>query len=605
VAAPSGAAHAAADLDTFHGQSPQRVLDTRPGGSTVDGSASGIGAVPAGGTIHVPLASRGGIPAAAVGAVALNVTVTGATDAGYLTVWPKGAPQPTASNLNFVAGQTVPNMVVVKLGDDGSASFFNGGTGSVHVIADVLGWFPTGASYTGLTPARLLDTRPGAPTVDGVGAGGGAVAGGATLDVTVAGRGGVPGAAAAVALNVTATNPLGAGYLTVWPTGAARPTASNLNFVAGQTVPNMVIVPLGAGGQVSLFNGAGAASHVIVDVLGWFPAGDSFTGLTPARLMDSRDGGSTIDARFAGGRPADEALDYNLVVAGRGGVPYGAGAVALNVTVTNPNRPGYLTVKPQGAVTPTASNLNFEAGQTVANMVLVPLGGNGQITLVLSDAAPDGLLENDTDVIVDVLGWFPNPTDPPTSYGTDLVLRSNGVGGAVFGDAPGTVIALLAADLGAPAYDQTRTFPEPRDVDFYDPDSGAWFAFPYGRVACWRYDAICVTFGGASPATLGFVGWGTGVGDSGTRLIDTNGLGLGVRGSDIPGAIATINPGGCFSYGTGQAASGIALGLVSLGPYFGTWDEGGNWVNSQLTPDQVLVDSMDAGQHIGEEGADC
>jgi hypothetical protein len=88
-------------------------------------------------------------------------------------------------------------------------------------------------------------------------------------------------------LNVTATGPTAASYLTVWPAGTDRPIASNLNFTAAQTIPNMVIAKVGAGGQISIFNAAGT-TDVIVDVLGWFPAGGSYTSLTPARLLDSR-----------------------------------------------------------------------------------------------------------------------------------------------------------------------------------------------------------------------------------------------------------------------------------------------------------------------------
>jgi hypothetical protein len=605
VVAPAGVARAA-DVDTFHGQSPQRVLDTRPGGSTVDGSASGIGAVPAGGTIHVPVVSRGGVPATGVGAVALNVTVTGATGPGYLTVWPKGAPQPTASNLNFVTGQTVPNMVIVKVGTGGEASFFNGGTGTVHVIADVLGWFPTGTSYTGLTPARLMDTRTAAPTVDGESAGIGAAAAGATLDVRVAGRGGVPGGAAAVALNVTATNPTAAGYLTVWPKGAARPTASTLNFVAGQTVPNMVIVPIGAGGQVSLFNGATGTADVIVDVLGWFPAGASFTGLTPARLMDSRAGAPTIDSRFAGGSQVAEAETYNLAIAGRGGVPAGAGAVALNVTVANPNRPGYLTIHPQGAVRPTASNLNFVAGQTVANMVLVPLGGSGQISIHLTDGQPNEFLDAEADVIVDVLGWFPNPTDPPTMYGNNLVLRSNGLGGAVLGDTPATVVGVISPVLGPPTWTSDEAFPDPYDSPgwYFNPDSYNAFTYPYGREICWGGESVCATFGGPNAAALTFVGWDY-YGAENARLIDTNGLGIGSRGSNFPGAITMIPDNGCYVYSVGEAASGITLGLVSDGQPFATVDGAGNVIGHRPPQSDVFVEAMYTGDGIIATEGDC
>jgi M6 family metalloprotease-like protein len=133
-----------------------------------------------------------------------------------------------------------------------------------------------------------MDTRGGNPTIDGLFAGAGQVGQASSVDLTVVGRGGVPASGVgAVALNVTVTNPTNSSFLTVWPTGAERPLASNLNFVGGQTIPNMVIVPVGAGGQVSFYNNTGGVD-VVVDVLGWFPTGASYTGLTPARQMDTR-----------------------------------------------------------------------------------------------------------------------------------------------------------------------------------------------------------------------------------------------------------------------------------------------------------------------------
>jgi hypothetical protein len=73
----------------------------------------------------------------------------------------------------------------------------------------------------------------------------------------------------AVILNVTVTEPTEGSFVTVWPGGETRPLASNLNYAAGQTVPNLVAVKVGAGGSVSLYNLSGWA-HVIVDVAGWY-----------------------------------------------------------------------------------------------------------------------------------------------------------------------------------------------------------------------------------------------------------------------------------------------------------------------------------------------
>jgi hypothetical protein len=70
----------------------------------------------------------------------LNVTATGPTKTSFLTVWPDDAIKPTASDLNWVAGETVPNPVVVKLGADGAVKIFNA-AGSTDVVVDVSGWY--------------------------------------------------------------------------------------------------------------------------------------------------------------------------------------------------------------------------------------------------------------------------------------------------------------------------------------------------------------------------------------------------------------------------------------------------------------------------------
>jgi len=131
----------------------------------------------------------------------------------------------------------------------------------VDVIADLVGTFApgTGGGFTGETPTRVLDTRvgTGAPTTK--------VGAGQILTLTVPG---LPAGTKAVALNVAVTNPTAASFLTVFPGGTIRPTVgSNLNFEAGQTIPNMVLVPLGAGGTVTFYNNAGAVD-VIADLVG-------------------------------------------------------------------------------------------------------------------------------------------------------------------------------------------------------------------------------------------------------------------------------------------------------------------------------------------------
>ncbi|MDP1805886.1 MAG: hypothetical protein Q8K72_12010, partial [Acidimicrobiales bacterium] len=95
---------------------------------------------------------------------------------------------------------------------------------------------------------------------------------GGTISATVAGVGGVPATGVdAVVLNVTVTQPSAGSFLTIYPNGTARPLASNLNFLPGQTIPNLVVAKVGADGKVALYNHAGS-SHVIFDVVGWYSA---------------------------------------------------------------------------------------------------------------------------------------------------------------------------------------------------------------------------------------------------------------------------------------------------------------------------------------------
>jgi hypothetical protein len=197
----------------------------------------------------------------------LNVAVTSATAASYLTVYPSGDPRPLAANLNYVGGDTVSNRVMAKLGAGGRVTIYNN-AGSTDVVVDVGGWYSdasvagSGGTFTALDPARILDTR------DATGGVTGPIAGGTGVDVQVTGRGGVPATGVrAVILNATVTQPAGAGYLTISPTGTARPLASDLNYAPGETRPNLVVVQLGTGGKVNLFTSSGA--QVVFDVAGW------------------------------------------------------------------------------------------------------------------------------------------------------------------------------------------------------------------------------------------------------------------------------------------------------------------------------------------------
>ncbi len=360
-----------------------------------------VGSVDGGaGPVTLNVLNRGGLPGSGIGALALNVTVAEgegpAVGVGYVTVYPCGT-RPNASNLNFVAGQTIPNSVIAPVSASGDVCFYV--YGRAHLLVDVSGWFPSGSGIESLSPARLLDTRAA-----GGGSGGkvGSVDGGAgPVTLNVLNRGGLPGSGiGALALNVTVAEgegpAVGVGYVTVYPCGT-RPNASNLNFVAGQTIPNSVIAPVSASGDVCFY--VYGRAHLLVDVSGWFPSGSGIESLSPARLLDTRAAGGGSGGKV--GSVDGGAGPVTLNVLNRGGLPgSGIGALALNVTVAEGEGPavgvGYVTVYPCGT-RPNASNLNFVAGQTIPNSVIAPVSASGDVCFYVYGRAH---------LLVDVSGWF-------------------------------------------------------------------------------------------------------------------------------------------------------------------------------------------------------
>ncbi len=243
---------------------PARLLESRPGAITLDGVSQGIGLRAAGSVTELQVTGRDGVPDDA-SAVVLNVTVTGAQAAGFVTVWPCGAAMPNASSLNFVTGQTIPNAVITKIGVGGKVCLST--TAATHLLADINGFYPSASSYTPLVPARVLESRLGATTVDGVSQGIGLRAAASVTELQVSGRGGAPADASAVVLNVTVTGAQAAGFVTVWPCGAAMPNASSLNFATDQTIANAVITKVSVGGKVCL--SSTAVTHLLADINGY------------------------------------------------------------------------------------------------------------------------------------------------------------------------------------------------------------------------------------------------------------------------------------------------------------------------------------------------
>jgi len=360
---------------------PSRLLDTRETGPTLG----------SGQTRSLKVTGVGGVPSTNVSAVVLNVTVTETTSTGYLTVSPTGTTRPVVSNLNWSTGATIPNAVTVKVGTGGSIDLYQSGPGTAQVIVDVAGYYIDGkvtepGGFTSIAPARILDTRDA----------GGKLASTETRLLKVTGNGGVPDTnVSAVVLNVTVTETTANSYLTVFPTGTTRPVASNLNWSPGLTIPNLVVVKVGDGGNVSLYQSGPGTAQVIVDVAGYYVGGTAtqpgmFVALSPARVLDTR---STSPI------PAGSALP--LLVLGNGGIPLtGVSAVVINTTVTDTTAVGYLTVFPATNPLPTASNLNWSAsGTTIPNLVTAQVGSDGRIRFYNGSGGT-------TQVVVDTAGYY-------------------------------------------------------------------------------------------------------------------------------------------------------------------------------------------------------
>jgi hypothetical protein len=268
---PTGSVHVIIDVVGYYADAgagftslaPSRVIDSRPPPEKVGpyGTPWSLNT-----TRNATVTNVGGVPANAT-AVVLNVTATGTTAASFLTIWPAGQARPNASSLNWVAGQTIPNSVTVKVGAGGQISIFNP-TGNVNVIIDVVGYFAsgTGKDFHPLDPERIQDSRPAPDTVGAFNSPWGA---GTSREVQIANFKSVPLAAEGVLMNATVTSTTAPSFLTIWPAGTTKPTASSLNWSSGVTIANAVTAKVGTNQKVGVFNNSGNV-HVLFDAAGWY-----------------------------------------------------------------------------------------------------------------------------------------------------------------------------------------------------------------------------------------------------------------------------------------------------------------------------------------------
>lgn len=271
----AGTVHLLADLAGYYAPAaaaaftpadPVRILDTRKQLGTTRTTPVGAGEV-----VDLPVSGGPSPVPAGASAVALTVTAVHATTSTDVRVYPtpliEAAP-PVVSNINVRPGAAVPNVVIVKVGQDGKVRLRNE-TGAVHLLADVAGWYDdstAGSVFRPVNPSRILDTRTRlgtsatAPTTVGPGS---------ALALRVGGVAQVPSLANAAVLNVTGVGATASTDVRVYPaTASSVPEVSNLNLTAGQTAADLVVVKLGSR-SVRLRNSAGSIA-LLADVAGWF-----------------------------------------------------------------------------------------------------------------------------------------------------------------------------------------------------------------------------------------------------------------------------------------------------------------------------------------------
>ncbi len=294
--------------------------------------------------------------------------------------------------------------VYIGVGNAPVAEAVNTTTNRIYVanspddtVSVIAGASAPALQFVAVTPCRLVDTRQsGSPIQGGTSQ---------TFDLPqLAEQQGCPdlSAAAAYSLNpaVVPQGPLG--YLTIWPTGEDQPIVSTLNSLDGRVKANAAIVPAGYQGAISVF--ASNTTDLVLDIDGYFaPPSQStlaFYTLPPCRVVDSRNPPGDLGGPYLKGGAARTfpVLESTCFPAGLNPAAY-----SFNFTAV-PHVPlGYLTVWPAGQSQPTVSTLNAPTGTTTANAAIVQAGTGGDIEVFPS---------NDTDLVIDVNGYFAAPGGP-------------------------------------------------------------------------------------------------------------------------------------------------------------------------------------------------
>jgi hypothetical protein len=190
-----------------------------------------------------------------------------------------------------------------------------------------------------------------------------------------------------VVLDVTASGGTAAGHVASYPERLPNQQQQGAYWAKGQTVTSLAVVPVN--GRADLHNASSGTVNFSAQVVGYFTPngpgpGAAFFPSPRARLL----------AVTLAGRQS-----VTVPVAGKNGVPPGAGAVMVNLTALNAAAPGSITAWADGTPQPAVTSLSYAIGQADVNAAVVGVGADGSIALSNHGTRP-------VTVVVDLLGSF-------------------------------------------------------------------------------------------------------------------------------------------------------------------------------------------------------
>ncbi len=327
------------------------------------------------------------------GGYVFNLTATEGEGRGFASMFPCAAGFDTTSNVNFPGeadGTRGSAAALVVASPDADGKICVQSNRAVHIVADFAGWLPEGQGFVQQDPFRLLDLR------DGSGAAAipaGQLTNGTEVQVQVAGLGGLPETGiSAVALNLVGTEADAPGWLAAYSCAAGYDGTSTLNYLEEQSRANFAIVPVDEDGTFCLQ--ANKPVFAVADVLGYFSSDSGLASSAIERIVDSRiDGRSTTRSIVGKLQPGVVSrFDANELDLGADTT-----ALAVNLTSTEGEQPGWLAIYACEDGRNSTSNLNFQTDQSTANAVIVPLPSDGELCVEANKA---------THVVIDLIGGF-------------------------------------------------------------------------------------------------------------------------------------------------------------------------------------------------------